>query len=93
MSDEEAISYELEQSLARTARPPASAGASSAPLTRRELEIARLIAQGRTTRQIATTLFISDRTVQTHVTNMLNKLGLNSRIQLSRWVAGLGEPA
>jgi non-specific serine/threonine protein kinase len=56
------------------------------PLTKRELEIARLIAQDMTTREIAIQLFISERTVETHVTNMLNKLGLNSRIQLSRWL-------
>ena len=93
ISDEEAIAFELEQSPAESARPAAPGGDSPARLTRRELEIARLIAEGRTTRQIATALFISERTVETHVTNMLNKLGLNSRIQLTRWVAGLGEPA
>src|SRR5262249_48734592 len=61
-----------------------------AGLTRRELEIARLVADDLTNKQIATRLFLSQRTVETHITNMLNKLGLNSRIQLSRWIADMG---
>jgi DNA-binding NarL/FixJ family response regulator len=56
-------------------------------LTKRELEIARLIAHEMTSRNIATKLFISERTVEAHVTNMLNKRGLNSRIELARWLA------
>ena len=59
-------------------------------LTKRELEIARLIAHEMTSRDIATKLFISERTVEAHVTNMLNKLGLNSRIELARWLASVG---
>jgi DNA-binding NarL/FixJ family response regulator len=68
---------------------PASAvkAASDTGLTPRQLEIARLIAADLTNRQIADRLFLSERTVETHVTNMLNKLGLNSRVQLSRWLA------
>jgi predicted ATPase/DNA-binding CsgD family transcriptional regulator len=60
-------------------------------LTPRQLEIARLIADDLTNRQIADRLFLSERTVETHITNILNKLGLNSRIQLSRWIAELPE--
>ena len=59
-------------------------------LTKRELEIARLIANEMTSRDIAARLFISERTVEAHVTNMLNKLGLNSRVELSHWLASVG---
>jgi DNA-binding CsgD family transcriptional regulator len=61
-------------------------------LTRRQLEIGRLIADGLSNRQIAARLFLSERTVETHVTNILNKLGLGSRIQISRWMTGPSEP-
>jgi predicted ATPase/DNA-binding CsgD family transcriptional regulator len=60
-------------------------------LTDRQLEIARLISTDLSNRQIADRLFLSERTIETHVTNMLNKLGLNSRIQLSRWVTDRDE--
>jgi DNA-binding NarL/FixJ family response regulator len=60
-------------------------------LTGRQLEIARLIAEDLSNKQIAARLFLSERTVDTHVTNMLNKLGLNSRVQISRWVTDLNE--
>ncbi len=63
---------------------------SDISLTKRELEIARLIAQEMTSRDIAARLFISERTVEAHVTNMLNKLGLNSRIELARWLTSVG---
>jgi DNA-binding NarL/FixJ family response regulator len=61
-------------------------------LTRRQLEIACLIAGDLSNRQIAARLFLSERTVETHVTNILNKLGLSSRTQVSRWMAELTEP-
>jgi len=72
--------------------PPPARAVKAEPrpvLTRRQEEIARLIAGDLTNRQIAARLCLSERTVETHVTNVLNKLGLNSRIQLSRWMAEL----
>jgi predicted ATPase/DNA-binding CsgD family transcriptional regulator len=65
----------------------ASDDAESAALGKRELEVARLVADGLSNKQIATRLFISDRTVATHVGNILNKLGFNSRAQVATWVA------
>jgi len=61
-------------------------------LTGRQLEIARLIADDLSNKQIAARLFLSERTVETHVTNMLNRLGLNSRTQISRWINRPNEP-
>ena len=51
----------------------------------REEEIGRLIAQGLTNKDIAARLFLSVRTVETHVHNLLNKLGVNSRTQIAVW--------
>jgi predicted ATPase/DNA-binding NarL/FixJ family response regulator len=58
-------------------------------LAKRELEIARLIAEGLSNKQIAARLFISDRTVATHVGNILNKLGFNTRSQVASWMSSL----
>ncbi|GLW99614.1 AAA family ATPase [Microtetraspora sp. NBRC 16547] len=53
--------------------------APEVPLTRRELEVLRLVAQGRTNRDIAAELFISAKTVSVHVSNILPKLGVSTR--------------
>jgi NarL family two-component system response regulator LiaR len=52
-------------------------------LTEREREVVRLVAQGRSNSEIARTLFISDKTVKTHISNILSKLGLQDRTQLA----------
>jgi DNA-binding NarL/FixJ family response regulator len=56
-------------------------------LTRREMQVAELIANGLTNRQIAAELEISERTADTHVQNILNRLGVVSRAQVAAWVA------
>jgi predicted ATPase/DNA-binding CsgD family transcriptional regulator len=57
------------------------------PLARREIEVAQLIAEGLSNKEIATRLFISGPTVATHVRNIMNKLGCNTRAQIATWVA------
>jgi non-specific serine/threonine protein kinase len=59
-------------------------------LTRREQEVAVLIARGYTNRQIATTLVITPRTADTHVRNVLTKLELHSRAQVAAWATAHG---
>ena len=59
-------------------------------LTRREREVAILVGQGLTNREIATRLFISERTAESHVEQIRGKLGFHSRVQIANWVtAGL----
>ena len=61
-------------------------GRRPATLTRREEELATLVARGLTNRQIATELSISEHTAATHVRKILRKLGLRSRTQIdSSW--------
>lgn len=56
-------------------------------LTRREREIAALIAQGMTNRQIAERLTLSIRTAESHVDQIRSKLGFKTRAQIATWVA------
>ncbi|HET8866950.1 MAG TPA: response regulator transcription factor [Agrococcus sp.] len=85
--------------LDRLERIAASTGpggpAASAGLTRREVEVLRLIAAGRSNRQIATELFLSERTVARHVSNILGKLGLANRASATAFAFehGLNAPA
>ena len=50
-------------------------------LTDREIEVLGLLAEGRTNRQIGDILFISEKTVSVHITNLLRKLGVDSRTE------------
>ena len=64
------------------------------PLTPRELEVVKLIAEGHTSEEIAEILFISKKTVDRHRANMLEKLGMRNRVELTRYAIrrGLVEP-
>ncbi len=61
-----------------------SAGRRS-ELTGRELEVLTLVGEGKTSRQIATELYISENTVRNHVRNILDKLGMKSRFEAVNW--------
>ncbi|BEP16369.1 helix-turn-helix transcriptional regulator [Acidothermaceae bacterium B102] len=61
--------------------PAKAAAAPSTALTPRELEVLRLVAEGRTNRQIGAALFISDKTASVHVSNLMAKLGVASRTE------------
>ena len=60
---------------------------SAGGLSKRELEVARLVASGMTSRAIAERLFLSERTVESHLEHILTKLGFSSRAQVAGWVA------
>jgi DNA-binding NarL/FixJ family response regulator len=66
----------------------------SDPLTPRELDVVKLIAEGRTSEEIGEMLFISKKTVDRHRANMLEKLGMRNRVELTRYAIrrGLVEP-
>ncbi|MBW3664704.1 MAG: alpha/beta fold hydrolase [Actinobacteria bacterium] len=72
----------------RARRPRPSWGRRS--LTRRELEVARLAADGLQAAEIAERLSIGERTVETHLANVYAKLGLSSKLELARQAATLG---
>jgi non-specific serine/threonine protein kinase len=80
----------------RPAKPNGAREASHAPLSTREMEVARLVADGATNAQVAARLFISERTVESHVASAMNKLSVDSRVRVARWVATVearGEPS
>jgi non-specific serine/threonine protein kinase len=69
---------------------PARPESGAPPLTQREREIATLIARGLTNRAIAEQLVIAERTAETHVSNILGKLGLDTRSQIATWAVAHG---
>jgi DNA-binding NarL/FixJ family response regulator len=79
--------------LPRAYRPTArqaSAASREGGLTAREREVAVMIAAGKTNREIAEALVLGERTVETHVSNILGKLSLSSRRDVARWAAEHG---
>ncbi len=80
----------LGESVAQRLGSRAAATADGVQLTRRELEVLRHVAIGRTNREIAQELFISQRTVDMHVRNLLGKLDCRSRVEASHRAGELG---
>ena len=79
------------EALRSLAAPPPADGLG---LTAREREVLTLVADGRTNRQIATALYISEKTAGIHVSNILAKLGMSSRTEVAAWAVreGLSSP-
>ena len=84
----DAVAYALQQPAKKPpTKPPAPAVSEGAPLTSRELQVARLVTRGRSNKEIAAELVISQRTAENHVEHILAKLGFTSRAQVAAWVA------
>ncbi|WP_406732891.1 ATP-binding protein [Streptomyces sp. NBC_01794] len=79
----EALGYALEEHLVVD---PGGEDEQPSPLTRRETEIAHLVARGLSNKEIAATLVIARRTAEGHVEHILSKLGFTSRAQVAVWV-------
>ncbi|MFH5823391.1 LuxR C-terminal-related transcriptional regulator [Georgenia sp. AZ-5] len=71
------------------ATPPSRRGGGV--LGQRETDVARLVADGLSNKEIGVRLFISERTVESHVRNILNKLGFSTRAQIAGWMAAPDE--
>jgi DNA-binding NarL/FixJ family response regulator len=74
--------------LNRGVRPtaaPTTPARDSAELTRRELEILRLVAEGHSNAQLAQMLWVTEQTVKFHLSNIYRKLGVSNRTEASRW--------
>jgi DNA-binding CsgD family transcriptional regulator len=56
-------------------------------LTKRELEIARLVATGKKNSEVASHLYLAEKTVAAHLSNIYGKVGVKSRVQLAAWLA------
>jgi non-specific serine/threonine protein kinase len=85
MSAEEAVEYALTEEVGPAPDRPPSGGKTSGPLTRREREVAALVARGLTNRQIASELRLSERTIENHLSKILRRLELASRAQVATW--------
>jgi DNA-binding CsgD family transcriptional regulator len=71
--------------LARREPTPRTRQARPGGLSRREVEVLRLVADGRTAGEIATQLFISSRTAEHHIQNIYTKIGVSNRAAATRW--------
>jgi DNA-binding CsgD family transcriptional regulator len=75
----------VERATALLPSEPAATAREKSLLTGREREVARLVAHGRSNRDIADALSIGERTVETHVSHILGKLGFATRVEIAAW--------
>ncbi|HEY6793098.1 MAG TPA: LuxR C-terminal-related transcriptional regulator [Kineosporiaceae bacterium] len=88
LSTAEAVQFALDDKAGRPSPPSASTSPASDDdlLTRRERQVAMLVAEGRSNKDIAASLVISQRTAEGHVERIMMKLGFTSRAQVAAWV-------
>jgi predicted ATPase/DNA-binding CsgD family transcriptional regulator len=87
MDQAEAVAFALGESPRSASGPGARDRTTESRLTRRERDVAALVAQGLSNGQIAAALVISVRTVETHVQHIMDKLGCGTRAQIAAWSA------
>ncbi|HYI15358.1 MAG TPA: response regulator transcription factor, partial [Thermomicrobiales bacterium] len=88
MSLDAAVAYALEPIALSPPTPPRDA--APAGLTPREVDVLQLVAQGLTDTEVAERLFMARRTVNTHLTSIYTKLGVNSRAAATRFAVEQG---
>ncbi len=79
--DKSSLSPTIARRLMRELQQPPSLPPTDRPLSARELQVLRLVAQGLSNQEIATQLMVSERTVRSHVSNILDKLHIANRTQ------------
>ncbi|WP_418960160.1 ATP-binding protein [Streptomyces tritici] len=89
MTARAAVAFALEEPKKPPRRAPRAADGST-PLTPRERQVAALLAEGLSNKEIAARLVVSTRTAETHVDHILGKLGFTSRAQVAAWSAAQG---
>jgi predicted ATPase/DNA-binding CsgD family transcriptional regulator len=82
---DEALEYALDEKRKSPSPAPAQKDTSPTPLTRRERQVAALVAEGLSNKDIAARLVIAQRTAEGHVQSILTKLGVTSRTQIAAW--------
>jgi non-specific serine/threonine protein kinase len=87
---DDTVAYALEQATAIDDRVPGAQNTSDDPLTAREREVLELIAQGRSNREIAEALFVTEHTVKYHVASLFSRLDVTSRAEAVARAASLG---
>ena len=87
LSKNELIAYALGEKKPVTIQAAPEPDARSS-LTKRENEVAELVARGMSNKEIAANLVIAQRTAEGHIEHILVKLGFNSRAQIAAWITG-----